>query len=120
MNGMWDFYTFRPLKGYYPFYIYANLYELGNSVWYETSDPELYVSASTNGEKCAAMITRYSENDAVKGRKVTIDLGGADLDGAKIFVVDQNNTMVECLTARVENGKLSVWMERNSIVYIEK
>lgn len=120
MNGMWDFYTFRPLKGYYPFYIYANLYELKNSVWYETSDPELYVSASTNGEKCAAMITHYSENDAKKGRKVTIDLCGADLDGAKIFVVDQSNTMTECLTARVENGKLSIWMERNSIVYIEK
>ena len=120
MNGMWDFYTFRPLKGYYPFYIYANLYELKNSVWYETGDPELYVSAASNGEKCAAMITHYSEDDSKKGRKVTVDLKGADLDGAKIFVVDQNNTMTECLTARLENGTLSVWMERNSIVYIEK
>ena len=120
MNGMWDFYTFRPLKGYYPFYIYANLYELKNSVWYETSDPELYVSAASNGDKCAAMITHYSEDDSKKGRKVTVDLKGADLEGAKIFVVDQNNTMTECLTARLENGTLSVWMERNSIIYIEK
>ena len=120
MNGMWDFYTFRPLKGYYPFYIYANLFELGNSVSYTTDDPDIYITAATNGEKSGAMIVYYAEDDSKMGKKVTINLTGADLDGAKVFVVDQNNTMREHLTAHVENGVLSVWMDRNSIIYIEK
>ncbi|MBO5374863.1 MAG: hypothetical protein J6A54_05405, partial [Clostridia bacterium] len=29
-NGLFDFYTMRPLKGYYPFLIYSRLYELEN------------------------------------------------------------------------------------------
>ncbi len=120
MNGMWDFYTFRPLKGYYPFFIYANLYELGNSVSYETDDPDIYISAATDGKSSRAMVVYYAEDDSKMGKKVTINLNGADLDGAKIFVVDANNTMREHLTARVENGQLSVWMDRNSIIYIEK
>ena len=120
MNGMWDFYTFRPLKGYYPFYIYANLYERGNSVSYETDDSDIYISAATDGTSSCAMVVYYSDDDSKMGKKVTIDLKGADLDGAKIFVVDANNTMREHLTARVENGQLSLWMDRNSIVYIEK
>ena len=120
MNGMWDFYTFRPLKGYYPFYIYANLFELGDSVSYTTDDADIYITAATNGEKSGAMIVYYAEDDSKMGKKVTINLTGADLDGAKVFVVDQNNTMREHLTAHVENGVLSVWMDRNSIIYIEK
>ncbi len=120
MNGMWDFYTFRPLKGYYPFLMYSRLYELENSVAYETSDPDLYVSAATNGEKSAAMVVHYAEDDSKKGKKVTIDLKGADLDGAKVYVVDENNTMAESLTSRVENGQLSIWLNRNSIILIEK
>ena len=120
MNGMWDFYTFRPLKGYYPFYIYANLFELGSSVAYTTDDPDIYITAATNGEKSGAMIVYYAEDDSKMGKKVTVSLIGADLEVAKIFVVDQNNTMREHLTAHVENGVLSVWMDRNSIIYIEK
>ena len=120
MNGMWDFYTLRPLKGYYPFLMYSRLYDLENSVEYETNDSDLYISAATNGQKSAAMIVYYAENDSKKGKKVTIDLNGADLDGAKIYVVDENTTMTECLTATVENGKLSIWMNRNSIILIEK
>ena len=120
MNGMWDFYTFRPLKGYYPFLIYSRLYDLDASVAYESDDPDIYVSAATNGEKSGAMIVHYAEDDSKKGKKVTVNLEGADLDGAKIYVVDANNTMSECLTSTVENGKLSIWMDRNSIVFIEK
>ena len=41
-------------------------------------------------------------------------------DGAKIYIVDENNTMIESITDKVENGQLSIWMKRNSIVYIEK
>ena len=120
MNGMWNFYTFRPLKGYYPFLIYSRLYDLKNSVYYETSDPDIYASAATNGEKSGAMIVYYAEDDSKKGKKVTINLKGANLNSAKIYVVDANNTMAECLTASVNNGQLSIWMERNSIVFIEK
>ena len=120
MNGLWDFYTFRPLKGYYPFLIYSRLYDLGSSVEYTTADPDLYVSAASNGEKHRAMIVHYSEDDSKKGKRITINLNGKDLSGAKIYIVDENNTMSECLTESVENGKLSIWMKRNSIVFIEK
>ena len=50
MNGLWDFYTFRPLKGYYPFLMYSRLYALKKSVAYETASSDLYVTAAKDGQ----------------------------------------------------------------------
>ena len=120
MNGMWDFYTFRPLKGYYPFLMYSKLHSLGTSVAYSTEDKDIYVSAAKNGEKLGAMIVHYAEDDSKKGKKVTVNIEGATLDGAKIYVVDKGNTMTEYLGATVTASTVSLWMDRNSIIYIEK
>ena len=120
MNGLWDWYTFRPLKGYYPFYMYSHLYRLKNSVEYETDDEDLYVSAACDGDKAACMIVYYAENDSKFGKKVDIDFCSDILDGADIYVVDENNTMAKSLVNTVKDGKLSIWMDRNTVLLIEK
>ena len=120
MNGMWDFYTFRPLKGYYPFLIYSRLYDLKNSVYYECDDSDIYISAAHRDGKSGVMLVHYAEDDSKKGKTVNITFKGADLDEAGIYIVDEHNTMSEYLNGKIENGVLSIWMDRNSIVYIEK
>ena len=120
MNGLWDFYTFRPLKGYYPFLIYSRLYDLQSSVYYECDDNDIYISAAHKDGKSGVMLVHYTENDSKKGKMVNITFKGADLDDGKIYIVDEHNTMSEYLNGKIENGFLSIWMDRNSIVYIEK
>ena len=119
MNGLFDFYTMRPLKGYYPFYIYANLYEMGNQVKSVSDDKDIYVVSAKNGNKAGIMITYYSEDDGNTPKFVTVNTNGHDFSNAKIYITDVNQTMGENLVNKFDNGKITLRLERNSIVYIE-
>ena len=119
MNGLFDFYTMRPLKGYYPFYIYANLYEMGNQVKSVSDDKDIYVVSAKNGDKAGIMITYYSEDDGNTPKFVTVNVNGHDFSNAKIYITDVNQTMGENLVNKFDNGKITLRLERNSIVYIE-
>lgn len=118
-NGLWDMYTYEELKGYYPFYIFANLYDLGTQVENSTDDENLYVVAARNGEKVGAMITYYAENDNENSKIVEINVDGADMSHATIYRVDEGNTYTPYAKTSFIDGKLTIRMERNTILYIE-
>jgi hypothetical protein len=119
-NGLWDMYTLRPLKGYYPFFIYSKLYELKNQVYSSSDSDDVYVVSAKNGEKARMLVCYYAENDNKGADVVKIDVSDFDMAGAKIYLVDEHNTMSEVLTAQFENNILTMRLERNSILYIEK
>ena len=118
-NGLWDMYTYEELKGYYPFYIFANLYELGTQVENISDDEDIYVVAAKNGKKAGAMVTYYTENDNENSKYVEIDVADKDMSKAKIYLVDENHTFTPYNKYQFENGKLNIRMERNSIIYVE-
>ena len=118
-NGLWDMYTYGELKGYYPFYIFANLYDLGTQVENTTDDENLYVVAAKNGEKVAAMVTYYAENDNENSKIVEINVEGCDMSNAKFYLVDESHTYTPYTSVAFENGKLTMRMERNTILYFE-
>jgi hypothetical protein len=118
-NGLFSMYTYRPLKGYYPFYLYSNLYELKNHYKTETDDDDVYAVCAKNGDNVAVMITYYAEDDNKNHKMVTID-ASSELDGAKIYVLDKDHTLSLHPSAKINDGKLTVRMERNSVLYIEK
>ena len=45
---------------------------------------------------------------------------GADLTGARFYLVDDRHTFAEKPAVGFENGRLEILLERNSILYIEK
>ncbi|MBQ8163205.1 MAG: hypothetical protein IJZ93_02415 [Clostridia bacterium] len=118
-NGIWDFYTMEPLKGYYAFCIYANLYQLGTQVFNESDDENVYVVAAKNGEKTGLMITYYAENDNENSKIVKVNVDGWDMSDAKIYLVDENNTYTPYNKTVFQNNELEIRLERNSIIYIE-
>ena len=83
-NGLFDFYTLRPLKGYYPFKMFNERYTLGRSVRVEVTGDKLYAAAAKgdNGES-ALMLACYTDDDTDTAvREVTFDLvDGAYCDG---------------------------------------
>ena len=119
-NGLWDMYTYSELKGYYPFYIFANLYELGTQVENISDDENVYVVAAKNKERVGAMITYYAENDNENGKIVEIDVEGYDMSNAKFYLVDEDNKFTPTTKLGFKDGKLTLRLERNSILYIEK
>ena len=118
-NGLFDFYTMEPLKGYYPFYIYANLYEMENQIEAICDDKDIYVVGAKNNDKCGLMVTYYSENDNDGAKKVTLDIDGFDASRLKFYLIDESNSYVPKTTYKVEDNKVTMRLERNSIVYIE-
>ncbi len=119
-NGLFDMYVYRPLKGYYSFYTFANLYELKNQIYATSDDEDVYVVGAKNGDKFATVITYYAEDDNKREKYIDIDFGTNELDGAKILIVDKDKTLGEYTRAKIENGKVTLFVERNTIIYIEK
>ncbi|MBQ7906928.1 MAG: hypothetical protein IJ309_03035 [Clostridia bacterium] len=116
-NGLFDMYTYRPLKGYYPFVMYSRLYELGAKCESSSDDEDVYVVSATDGKTKRAMITYYAEDDNKSGKIVYVDMGCTC--GAKVFVTDKDSTMRE-IEPVVENGQIKLRLQRNSIVLIEQ
>ncbi len=120
MNGLFDYYTMEPLKGYYPFYLFANLYELKNQAEATSDDEDIYVTAATNGEKKAAMITYYADDDNKNPKHLTLTFEGADMDGAKVYVLSETSTMNEYYGATVKDNTVDLFVYRNTVLYLEK
>lgn len=59
-NGLFDFYTLKPIKGYYSFLMFSRLYELGTQVKAESDDRDVIVCAAKGENECV-MITYYGE-----------------------------------------------------------
>ena len=75
-NGVFDYYTYRPLKGYYPLKWYGEFYDLEKEVRAENKLEDIYTlcGVDKNG-KLTAMITRYSDNDEKENVQIKVDFG---------------------------------------------
>lgn len=95
-NGMFAPYTLEPLKGYYPFLMFNELYKLKNSVRVTNYDGTIYTAAAVNGDE-AAMIVTYFDDEAEKTSKETeIEVSG--FEGAKgieaeYYLLDEQHDM---------------------------
>ncbi len=75
-NGLFDFYTYEPLKGYYPFKMFSFLYELKNEVESSSDDPDVYVTAAKNGNQYGAMVAYFQANKDGPEKQLVIDMKG--------------------------------------------
>ncbi len=120
MNGLFDYYTLEPLKGYYPFLIYSKLKDIGKEVESVSDDGTVYTVAACDGEHAGIMLAYYSEDDDVLNKAVTIKAEGFDMSGAKVYITDEENTMTLYPVRTFENNTMTLFLKRNSIIYIEK
>ncbi len=65
-NGVFDFYTYEKLKGYYPFYWYGFLYDCEKEIPAENSLENIYslCGVDKNG-KTTIILTYYSDDDSL-------------------------------------------------------
>lgn len=89
-NGVFDYYTYRPLKGYYPLYWYGSFYDLEAEIRTENKIENIYTLAGIdkNG-KATAIITSYSDNDNAEDKEISVDFGK---DGKfEIYLLDSEH-----------------------------
>ena len=95
-NGMFDVYTLRPRKGYYPFKMFSTLYTLGEAAACTAEGPGLYAAAAKSDTGSAVMLCTYTDDDDDTAlREVELNLtGGAE--EYEVWLLDEDHTM-ECI-----------------------
>ncbi|MBE7053963.1 MAG: hypothetical protein E7391_06795 [Ruminococcaceae bacterium] len=74
--GVFDYYTYEPLKGYYPLYWYGMFYDMDAYVKSETNIENIYSLCGVDKDgKSLSVITYYSENDDAPDKEVKVDFG---------------------------------------------
>jgi len=117
-NGLWDYYTLEPLKGYYPFLMFNELYRLGNAAAIDNSVPDVKAAAACSGKEKAVMLAFYQDDDASDEiREIT--LTGFTGDTVSVTVLDADRTM-ETSAAPVTDGKFTLTMAKNSVVLVKQ
>lgn len=136
MNGMFDFVSLEPLKGYYPFYAWKKLAALGNAVQTDVSwvpmdvphggdvpacDVYALAASSSDGKRGAVFVSRYSDdNNVVWKRKVRITADAPVFSGTvSCHMTDafRSHTEVE---AELEDGaSLSITLAPRSFALLE-
>ena len=89
-NGVFDFYTYEKLKGYYPLYWYGMLYDCEKEIPAENSIENIYSLCGTdkNG-KATIILTYYSNDDSLPSKNIALDTGRKG--EFEIYTVDKNS-----------------------------
>lgn len=130
----------KPRKGYWAFFSWANLREMGSTVKTISNDPEVYAVAARNPEtgEVGMLVVRMSEKyglpceKSLNGRiprtsgderPVTIRIGGMKVRKASVQMVDEDkydfgNFPYELKTDS-EGTEITIKFDRRSFAYIE-
>ncbi len=89
-NGAFDYYTWEPLKGYYPLYWYGKFYDFEKEIPSENKIENIYslCGVDTDG-KAMALITYYNDDDNSPEKEISIDFGK---DGEyEVYLLDETH-----------------------------
>ena len=101
MNGMFKTDMIcECLKGYYPFYMFGQLYKLDSAVLTEPDDENLYAVAAKSDTEAAVMFTRYNDED-IPAESAKIELCGFGDSGTEVevFILDEKHDLESTLKA---------------------
>ena len=75
-NGVFDFYTYEKLKGYYPFYWYGLLYDCEKEIAAQEKVENIYSLCGVDSDgKATIILAYYSEDDSKPVKRVSVDIG---------------------------------------------
>ena len=118
-NGLFDFYTYAPLKGYYAFYAWSRLRAAGTAVQVDVGGKDLLCAAAVDGSghHGAALVVRYTDDDNVHAdQTVTVSLPG--VTAVRVHLTDRDRTYTE-IPAAVTNGTVTLRLAPSAFAVLE-
>lgn len=113
-NGLFDFYTLRPLKGYFPFYWYGMLYGR-KELRCDTLPAHIYALCGVDKTgKTLTLLVHYTNNDAEPPREIALDFGKSG--NYEVYSLDDthDNTLI-----KVTNTPIFVLKNRSCLMIKE-
>lgn len=88
--GAFDFYTYEPLKGYYPLYWYGFFYDAEAYIKCENKVKNIFTlcGVDKNG-KVLAIITHYTSDDETEAEEISVDFGKSGK--YEVYLLDENH-----------------------------
>lgn len=120
-NGLFDYYTSEPLKGYYPIKMFSELYDLGTQVEVINSMKDVYaLGAMDDKGQAGFMIARYEDDDSITDeKKVTVNIPELKNTTLECRLVDDVNTNTVDTVKTDENGNIELVMKPNSVFFLK-
>ena len=106
-NGVFDFYTHKPLKGYYPLFWYGKFYDAVAEIKAENAIDNIYSLCGVQEDgKVMAIATYYTDDDQAAEKTLSLDFGKPGK--YEVYLLDENhtNTLIattETLTFTLKN-----------------
>lgn len=118
-NGLFNFYTYKPMKTYHVFRFFNQIKEIGTQV--ESTDTDnIKTIAAYDGNSFAMMLSYFEEDDSVNEEvMVEINIDGADFDELTYTVLDDSHDGEEYKTVDIISGKEKVPMKPQSVVFLQ-
>ena len=117
-NGLFNYYDYSPLKGYYALKMFSKLYILGTECA-ASSDDEAISAVAARGKngRCGVMIANYTnDDDAREVKNVTVDLG-TEKTKAMVSIVDKRK-WGRGKTYEIKDGRITLALAPNSFAYV--
>ena len=122
MNGVFDFYTCKPIKGYHALYAFSDLYDLGNEIHTQSNDESIYCIGAC--DKCgdeALLVVHYPLDKSEDEKTVVIKFEDGDGHDTEIRLVDDTHDYSIIETPKIDNnGTITLTMKANSFAHIRK
>ncbi len=88
--GIFDYYSFEPLKGYYPLYWYGMFYDMEAEIRSENDVENIYSLCGADKDgKLLCALTHYSDDDNAPAKEITLDFGKTG--SYEIYLVDETH-----------------------------
>ena len=118
LNGLFDFYSKTPLKGYYPIVMWSKLRELGKTVALENNSEKVAAIAARGADgKLAVMLSYFCEDDSITApEEIEITMDGADIKTLTEYPLDRERTCEP--VARDAKSVQTVTLYPNSVTFL--
>ncbi len=108
-NSMFDTYFLTPMKGYYPFKMFGQMYRMGEQISAASDDNDVYAVAARGDGMMGVMATYFDNDDNAPEKEMTVVLDHLPADGMKTveyYLLDAEHDMVLYRTDRTTAGQL--------------
>lgn len=88
--GAFDYYSYAPLKGYYPLYWYGMYYDMTAEVLCKDTVENIYTLCGVDAAgKTLTVVTHYTDDDSTAAREIQLDFGR---EGTyEVYLLDQEH-----------------------------
>ena len=120
-NGLFDFYSCQPLKGYYVFAMFSRLYRLGYVARCESGVEGVEaVSATDQRGSAAPLLSYYAREENAPAKEFALELRGLTGRTLRYALLDacHDGQVIREIAVEAERKTLTLTLEPNSVVLL--